>query len=149
MTVTKLTEGQKRFAEEHHEVLEDFLKYRSLPFDEYYDIVVFRFLRAVQQYDEREDLKKYSFETIAKNHMRSALGNYFRKKKGKNKFVFLSLDYPLTESGLTFGDTIADDSVDICEEVCRKLSRTSKKCRLSYRYPICFATGQNAMQEVI
>lgn len=150
MTVTKLTEGQKRFAEEHHEVLENFLKYRSLPFDEYYDIVVFRFLRAVQQYDEREDLKKYSFETIAKNHMRSALGNYFRKKKGeKNKFVFLSLDYPLTESGLTLGDTIADDSVDICEEVCRKLSRTSKKCRLSYRYPICFATGQNAMQEVI
>ena len=62
MTVTKLTEGQKRFAEEHHEVLESFLKYRSLPFDEYYDIVVFRFLRAVQQYDEREDLKKYSFE---------------------------------------------------------------------------------------
>ena len=150
MTETKLTEKQRRFAEKHHDVLENFLRYRSLPFDEYYDIVVFKFLKAVQQYDEREDLKKYSFETIAKNHMRSALGNYFRKKKGeKNKFVFLSLDYPLTESGLTFGDTIADDSVDICEEVCRKLSRTLGGYRLLHKYSGRLANRQADLTEVM
>lgn len=150
MTETKLTEKQRRFAEKHHDVLENFLRYRRLPFDEYYDIVVFKFLRAVQQYDEREDLKKYSFETIAKNHMRSALGNYFRKKKGeKNKFVFLSFDYPLTESGLTFGDTIADDSVDVCEEVCGKLSRTLGGYRLLHKYSGRLANRQADLTEVM
>ena len=104
----------------------------------------------MQQYDEREDLKKYSFETIAKNHMRSALGNYFRKKKGeKNKFVFLSFDYPLTESGLTFGDTIADDSVDVCEEVCGKLSRTLGGYRLLHKYSGRLANRQADLTEVM
>lgn len=127
----KLTEGQRRFAEDNHHILEDFLKYRNLPFDEFYDVVVFRFLLAVKQYDEREDLKQYSFSTIAKNHMRSALGNYFGKEKCRNEKVkVLSLDYPLPYgTHLTLGDVIADKRVDVSEAVCRKLSR--KNYRLS------------------
>lgn len=81
MTEFRLTERQQRFAEEHHKVLEDFLRYRGLPFDEFYDVVVFRFLRAVKQYDENAALRQYSFNTIAKNHMRSALGNHYAKQK--------------------------------------------------------------------
>ena len=121
----KLTERQKQFASDNHHVLEDFLRYRKLPYSEFYDVVVFRFLLAVKQYDEREDLKQYSFNTIAKNHMRSALGNYFKKQKRQMKNVtLLSLDYPLADcEHLTLGDTIADERVNVCEDVCRKLSR--------------------------
>lgn len=128
----RLTERQRRFAEEHHYVLEDFLKYRGLPRNEFYDVVVFRFLRAVKQYDEREDLRKYTFHTIAKHHMRSALGNYFAHLKRQNKNVqVLSLDYPISRgSELTLGDFIADESVNICEDVCKKLSRSPKRYRL-------------------
>ena len=128
----RLNERQKRFAEENHKVLEDFLKYRGLSQDEFYDVVVFRFLRAVKQYDEREDLRKYQFETIACNHMRSALSHYFRKqKREKENFNMLSLDYPMAGNpNITFGDCIADKRVNVCEEVCEKFSRESEGHRV-------------------
>lgn len=124
MTDFKLTERQQNFASIHHKVLEDFLRYRGLPFDEFYDVVVFRFLRAVKQYDENAKLRQYSFKTIAKNHMRSALSNYYAQQRRRNKNIqFLSLDYPLSyDPGLTLGDTVADESVNVCEEVCDRLA---------------------------
>lgn len=50
----KLTEKQRQFAADNHYVLENFLRYRGMPMDEFYDVVIFRFLKAVQQYDERK-----------------------------------------------------------------------------------------------
>lgn len=150
MKDTKLTERQRKFAEENHSVLESFLRYRHLPFDEYYDIVIFRFLRAVQQYDEREDLRKYTFKTIAEYHMRSALYNYFKKQnRERQNTVFMSLDYPISNGEFTFGDTIADERVDVCGLVCRKLSRTPSEYRLSHRYSISPAVRQAAVLEVM
>lgn len=137
MTGMKLTERQKQFAEENHRVLEDFLRYRGLPQEEFYDVVVFRFLRAVQQYDEREDLQRYSFQTIARNHMRSALSNYFRSQKHqKENMRLISLDYPMAGNpNLTLGDCIADERVNVCEEVCEKLSRELKRRRIYHISP--------------
>ena len=127
----QLNERQREFAERNHKVLEDFLKYRGLPQDEFYDVVVFRFLRAVKQYDERDDLKQYSFRTIANNHMRSALGGHFKKlRKQREKMQVLSLDCPISpNSNFTLSDIIADEKVDICEEVCQKLSPESKQIK--------------------
>ena len=138
MLEARLTERQREFAEANYKVLEDFLKYRNLPMDEFYDVVVFRFLWAVKQYDEREDLKQYSFKTIAKHHMRSALENYFEQKQRKNKnYRVLSLDYPLASNPtLTLGDSIADERVDVCEEVCEKLSFGQEWPELSHTYSI-------------
>lgn len=142
----RLTERQQRFAEEHHHVLEDFLKYRGLSGDEFYDVVVFRFLRAVKQYDEREDLRKYTFNTIAKHHMRSALGSYFAHLKRQRENVeILSLDYPMSYgSELTLGDCIDDESVNICEDVCKKLSRSPKRYRLLHISQPAASTFKNA-----
>lgn len=131
-----LTERQEQFLAEHHYLVENFLKYRGLPMDEFYDVVIFRFLRAVQQYDECEDLKQYAFSTIANNAMRSAISNHFAKEKRRKKRVqTLSLDYQFKDSGLTLGDIIADDSVDVCAEVCEKLSRPIARKRLLHRTP--------------
>lgn len=134
MTDFKLTVRQQQFASKHHKVLEDFLKSRRLSRDDFYDVVVFQFLRAVKEYDEREDLKQYSFNSIAKKRMYSALGHYFtEQRRKKENMVVLSLDYPLAyESGLTFGDIIADERTNVCEEVCEKLSRLPRKNRLLY-----------------
>ena len=89
----KLTEKQRQFAADNHYVLENFLRYRGLPMDEFYDVVIFRFLKAVQQYNERKDLQKYKFSTIAEYAMRSAISNYFAKKKRRGEKVdILSLD---------------------------------------------------------
>lgn len=57
----KLTEKQRQFAADNHYVLENFLRYRGLPMDEFYDVVIFRFLKAVQQYDEREICRSINF----------------------------------------------------------------------------------------
>lgn len=131
-----LTEGQEQFLAEHHYLVENFLKYRGLPMDEFYDVVIFRFMRAVKQYDERDDLKQYKFSTIANNAMRSALSNHFAKEKRRNKKVqILSLDYQFEDSSLTLGDVISDERVDVCGSVCEKLSRPVKRIRLLHRTP--------------
>lgn len=137
MTATKLTERQRKFAEENHRILEDFLKYRELPTDEFYDIVVFGFLKAVRLYDEREDLRRFTFKTIAKNQMRWCLGDYFIKQK-KQAFAetILSLDAPISQyPDMTLGDTIADESVNVCEQICEKLSPTRMEYRLLHISP--------------
>lgn len=132
-----LTERQEQFLAKHHYLVENFLKYRGLPMDEFYDVVIFRFMRAVKQYDERDDLKKYKFSTIANNAMRWALASHFGKEKAKNADVqILSLDYQFEDSSLTFGDIIADERVDVCESVCKKLSRpVVKRRRLLHTTP--------------
>ncbi len=111
-----LNERQRRFAEEHHGIIESFLRSRGLSIDEYYDVVVFRFLRAVKQYDERENLRKYEFSTIAESHMCSALEYHLGKeRRERESFAFLSLDYQFPDSNLTFGDVVAE--VMILKEV--------------------------------
>lgn len=150
MMAISLNERQRKFAEEHHSVIEEFLNARKLPMDEFYDVVVFRFLNAVKQYDEREDLKQYAFATIANNHMRSALGNHFKKERQRmNGYRVLSLDYSFPNSTLTLADILADESVDVCEEVCEKLSRTPSGYELSHTYSISPALSQVALKEVL
>lgn len=132
----KLTDEQRKFAQEHHYVLENFLRYRRLPTDEFYDVVVFRFLRAVQQYDEREDLRQYKFSTVANYAMRSAVSNYFAKeKRRKDNLQMLSLDYRFGKSEFTLGDILADKNQDVCGSVCEKLSRPVKRIRLLHKTP--------------
>lgn len=54
--------------------------------------------------------------------------NYFAKKKRRDEKVeILSLDYQLGNSGMTLGDVIADESVDVCETVCKKFSQSVKR----------------------
>ncbi len=146
----RLNERQKRFAEEHHGVIESFLSSRGLSVDEYYDVVVFRYLRAVKQYDEREDLKQYAFSTIANNHMRSALGHHFEKeRRERDGFTILSLDYKFADSNLTFGDIVADERVNICDEVCEKLSHTPNRYRLLHTYPTRSIAAAMIFKEVV
>ncbi len=127
MMECRLNEGQRRFAEEYHSVLEDFLKRRGLSTDDYYDVIVFRFLEAVKQYDECENLRRYEFLDIANSLMRSALRDYRRQEQQKRaEITVLSLDYKLRNSNLTLGDVVADINVNICDEVCEKLSHTNE-----------------------
>ena len=64
---TKLTEAKGLFATEHHNVLEVFCSKRGLDFEDYYDVVVFKFLSAVKQYDECESLHNRTFTDVAVN----------------------------------------------------------------------------------
>lgn len=80
------TAQQSRFMEEHYGLLQWFLTFRwaapkngaspkELPFsflekEDLYDAALDGYMHAVQQYDERPDLRGYRFTTIAVNAMR-------------------------------------------------------------------------------
>jgi len=104
-----MTEKQKEYAAEHHDLVYSYLHTKGLSVDDYYDIVVPGYLRAVVNYDEREDLRQYCFSTIAWKSMNTNLWNhrkYLNRKK--RKADVLSLDYDLSEgNGFSLLDTLA------------------------------------------
>ncbi len=101
-----LTKEQRDFAAERHNLIYAFLNDKGLPEDEYYDIVVFGFLRAVKEYLDKPHLQKYNFSTIGWKKMSSCLFDYYkRQNRQKRKGHTVSLDtlvfedevLPLTE----------------------------------------------------
>lgn len=102
-----LTEAQRDFAEQNHNLVTEFLRIRRLDVDEYYGVVILRYLRAVQMYDERPDLREAcAFKTVAFRGMRSALYNHFRdQKRPKRSAVVYSLDMPAVGNLTLFEST--------------------------------------------
>lgn len=45
-----MTEAEREFAEQKHDLVIDFLRYKRLLMDDFYDIVIFGYLSAVEQY---------------------------------------------------------------------------------------------------
>lgn len=105
MTGTTLTQEQREFAAENHEIVLSYLRGKRLDASEWYDVAVFGYLRAVRKYTERPELQIYAFSTIAGRSMDTEISN--ERKKQHRRIQPLSLDAPLTEDGLTLYDTIS------------------------------------------
>ena len=109
MTYNKpLTLEEQQFAEENHNLINSFLRFKRLNAD-YYDVVVFGYLRAVRKYFERPELRQYKFITIAYAAMNTDLGNHYRKQnRQKRKAYIISFDTPIYEDNesLTLVDII-------------------------------------------
>ena len=71
-----LTKEQQAFASDHHGLVYKFLNENHLPEDEFYDVIIFGYLRAVYRYFNEPKLQKYSFATIGWKSMQGALSNY-------------------------------------------------------------------------
>ena len=80
-----LTEDQRRFAAEHHGLVYSFLRQEGLPEDEYYDIAVFGYLRAILRYDADQKLRRYEFSTIAWLNMRQSIAAYHRAEARRQR----------------------------------------------------------------
>lgn len=89
----ELTLYQKQYAEKHINLVYRFLHDRMLPIDEYYDIVIFGYLAAVQEYDEKPDLaKRFQFTTIAWQQMSDYLNKHFASlNRPMRKAIIVSL----------------------------------------------------------
>ena len=87
------TPKQSKLMEEHYGLLQWFLSFRwvkkqpheEIPFsllekEDLYDAALDGYMRAVQQYDERPELREYSFTTVAVNAMRWELLGLVRKE---------------------------------------------------------------------
>lgn len=109
-----LTEQEKQFAEENHNLIYSFIKRHGYSIEEHYNILVFGFLKAVQIYHRRKDLQKYDFPFISWQYMRSEIGNYYRMEKTQkrgNGEAPLSLDKEYTDDG-TLYNLIGKKSVE-------------------------------------
>lgn len=73
----ELTNEQKQFAEEHHTLVYKYLSHNELSIEEFYDVAIFGYLLAVQEYLENPDLSRFSFTTVAWLRMRNCIAKEF------------------------------------------------------------------------
>ena len=109
MDIRPLTKEQQRFAEENHHLVFKFLNERELPESVFYDVVIFGYLKAVQEYCEVESLHRFKFSTLAWKRMRSSLSNYYKYlSRPKRSAVTVSLDELIgAEDGLCWNDVLS------------------------------------------
>lgn len=99
MSEVPLTREQREFATKWHNLIYTFLNEKRLSEEDYYDIVVFGFLRAVKRYFTEPALQQYSFSTIAWKNMRSCLSDYFKSQSCQKRN-----GYTISLHTLTYGD---------------------------------------------
>ena len=97
-----LSEHEKQQAENNHSLVYSFLHRHGYDMENFYDVVVFGYLKAIQVYNRREDLwKKYQLAFICEQYMRSEIGNYFRTENAQKRNPtenIISLDANYAES---------------------------------------------------
>lgn len=136
MIMEKLTQEQKTFAEEHHTLVYRYLRIRHLPYDEYYDIAIFGYLRSVVKYLTRPELRQYSFTTIAFSCMDcDVYQHYVAMRRPKRNAQVVSIEHlppaqtPYTElspEDLVVGNMAAEDALsDYSERERRIISLSS------------------------
>lgn len=69
---------EQQFASEHHDDVKKFLSHYHLPENDFYDVVIFGYLHAVQEYLGNPNLQEYNFKTIAWRQMHSALVDEYK-----------------------------------------------------------------------
>lgn len=105
----ELSEEECAFITENHHMVGEYLRMRRLPEDEWYDIVIFRFLRAVRLWFTRPDLHRWAFRTVAYQNMRSAIGHELEKQGRRIQAVSLDAVIPGTD-GATYSDMVTDEN---------------------------------------
>lgn len=106
-----LTPEERQFAERNHYLVEKFLYWNRLQRDDWYDIVIFRYLLSVKKWMQRADLHKYKFSTIVNNDLRSAVGHERERQARKIQTISLEEIIPGTD-GMTYMDTVTADNLD-------------------------------------
>lgn len=109
MDIQPLTFKQQKFAEDNHDLVYAFLNKNRLPESIFYDVVIFGYLRAVQEYCNNHSLHKYHFSTLAWKKMRTSLSNYYcYLKRAKRNAPTVSFNEPVgSADGLRWEDTIS------------------------------------------
>lgn len=85
----KLTNREQIFATENHNLIYNFINLKSICIDDFYDIVVFGYLRAVKKYYKNPAIWKYEFSTIAFKEMNGELINHFEKNKNNKNNIYI------------------------------------------------------------
>lgn len=109
-----LTAEQSQIAELNHDLVFEFLNEYNLPESQYYDVVIFGYLCAVQEYCEKPELQKYLFSTVAWRQMKHALYKhykYYERKKRDFQTVSLSDIKSGNDASLKTDETAAENKL--------------------------------------
>lgn len=97
-----LSDCEKEEAEKNHGLVYSFLHEHGYSIEDFYNVVIFGYLKGIQVYCRREDLRnKYKLAFICKRYMRAAVSDHFKTenaKKRKPDRTHLSLDANYAES---------------------------------------------------
>ena len=130
-----MTDEQRRLAEANHDLVGAFLRENKLPEEQFYDVVIFGYLCAVQQYCENPNLKKkYSLATLAWKKMKRELVHYYNYLgSDKRSYHTVSLHESICEgSDLCWEDVLHDDG-DILKDLQMELILHELAARLPKR----------------
>lgn len=136
MRLNPLTENEKLFAEQNHNLIYSFLHRYGYSVEDYYNIAVFGFLKAVEVYHRKESVQQYDFPFIAWQYMRAEIGNHRRKENAKRRTsehgtVSLDADYSEAESlyNIVYGKSTETDVMEkeLLKEVMKNLSDNQRK----------------------
>lgn len=137
-----LSEIEKRQAEEHHGLVYSFLHRHGYSIEEFYNIAIFGYLKGIQTYNRREDLKeKYQLAFICKQYMRAEIKDHFRvqnaqKRKPTETIISLDAEYSELEDtsprcnlyDCVGGKSVEDELLEseLLEEVLENLSEVQR-----------------------
>lgn len=95
-----LTPWERDMAEEHHSLVLRFLQVHGLPMEDYYDVVIFRYLLAVENWSRRTSTIPGGFPAIAWAAMSIALTKEQQRQRRIPQAV--SLEEILPSDGMIF-----------------------------------------------
>lgn len=107
-----LDPSQQQFAAQNHQIVDRFLSKKRLDTEEFYDVVIFGYLQAVQEYLERPELSSYTFSTIAWRKMNDCLIKEYMYQDCRKRSAATSL---LEEEYLSI-DTLLPDRMQKAAE---------------------------------
>ena len=84
-----LTPEQVCFAAKNHRLIYKYLKKHHYSKEDYYDVAVFGYLKAVQDYFSKEDLQRFSFSTICYRYISREIFNYHKSLLRQNRVANL------------------------------------------------------------
>ena len=87
-----MTQEEREFAEQNHDLVIDYLRRRRLPMDDFYDVVIFGYVSAVQQYF-RNPPPNVTFVAMAVRAMKDSIlrdGEYRTRAKRTAAIVGLN-----------------------------------------------------------
>lgn len=80
-----LTEDQRRFAAENHDLIYRFLHWKGWAVGEYYDIAALGYLSAVWRYHTVPGLRQYAFSTVAWRSMDQSITSFHRAESRRQE----------------------------------------------------------------
>lgn len=132
-TLQPFTKQEQKFSEENHNLIYGFLRKNGYSIEEFYNIAVFGYLKAVQVYHRKEKLNgNYNFSSIAYKYMRAEISNHFRtenRMKRKPAETIVSLDDDGMENNCVGGKSVEAEILEeeTVNELLDKLTKVQRK----------------------